>query len=687
MNPFGSILTVKYADLTRTDNGEPVMKKANYDKLVNQKRITVIVRGGGLGREAEVDWSTLPDRFKQRYIAKYGDPEEEEARRNAMITYDNKARAYFAAYRLPDGSALKQDKQTEYLINASVLNLLLSLAETQRRSRRQQGNRTAVAWDNIFEVSEDLRASYGHSLPSSEKRLRSKMSDYERDGYACLVSGKIGNANTTKITAEGGEWLIAHKCSLNPVYTNQQLFDRYNEVAQSKGWKPLRSVQTLLNFLERPEVKPRWYAVSQGSHRANLLYVRQNRTIGPSCRDALWYVDGTKANLYFRVYDAAAKKNKAATTNIVMVLDAYSGVFVGWHICATECFRTTYEAIRNAIENTGVMPFELVYDNQSGSKSKAAERWHRKLSSICHSTMPDNARSKTIEAAFGQFQAQVLHRRINYTGGNITARSSKARIDEARILSNIPALPTYTEFVTMIEECISEWNNMPHPQFQGKTRNQVYAESINERATVLDETIREDLFYISTEGPSTFTARGIEVTIDGQRRAYEVFSAPEVPNLVWRRDNTGRQFIVEYDPHDPSRVRLCVDDEKYGLQFNTWAEPYLVRHRAMQDQEDGERSAIIADLLAGKKEIVRQDIERRALQVKYGVGAEALGYKTPLPQGVSEREYLRFADEIAREGRTDAGEPEVAEVLEESTIGQIRKKESGFDAISALDRL
>ena len=60
----GNILTVTYSELTSTDNGGAVMSGSCYDQLKHRSRINVVVRGGGLGKEAEVEWSSLPERFK-----------------------------------------------------------------------------------------------------------------------------------------------------------------------------------------------------------------------------------------------------------------------------------------------------------------------------------------------------------------------------------------------------------------------------------------------------------------------------------------------------------------------------------------------------------------------------------------------------------------------------------------------
>ena len=96
--------------------------------------------------------------------------------------------------------------------------------------------------------------------------------------------------------------------------------------------------------------------------------------------------------------------------------------------------------------------------------------------------------------------------------------------------------------------------------------------------------------------------------VRGQKYVYEVFKGPQQPDYEWRRKNTGREFVIEYDPHDMSRVRLCIDDKEYGLQFDTWAEPYMTIHRAMQDQVEGERAGIMEALSANRKEIVRREM-------------------------------------------------------------------------------
>ena len=71
-----NILRVTYTELTRSDDGPAIMSTSCYKLLVWRGNIKVIERGGGLGKEAEVEWASLPERFKVKYIAKYGNPED-----------------------------------------------------------------------------------------------------------------------------------------------------------------------------------------------------------------------------------------------------------------------------------------------------------------------------------------------------------------------------------------------------------------------------------------------------------------------------------------------------------------------------------------------------------------------------------------------------------------------------------
>ena len=686
MEYLGNIIAVTVDDLTNEEGGGAVMTYANYRKLAQRRALIVVRPGKGLDHPALIDYASLPDRFKARFVAKYGDPEEMLSRDRDALKADAAARAYYEEYELADGSRIKSDKIDEYVLNASVLGRLLELINLQRSRRNMSGNRTPLCWDAIYDSCEDLRKRYGHTLPKNAARLREKLRQYKDRGYECLVSGKLTNANAVKITGEAGRQIIALKRCKTPVYTNAQLFVKFNEIAAAKGWKPLRSESALTAFLSRPEVEIQWKGAAMGDKESKRLFVRQNATILPTRRDTLWYGDGTKLNLYYKVFSGG--EWKPASLQVFEVIDAASEVFLGYNISTAENFESMYEAYRNAIEFSGHLPEELVYDNQGGTKREDAGAWLKKIATLSRPTQPYNAQSKTIESIFGRFQSQVLHQYWHFTGGNITDKADRSKVDVDFVMTNIAKLPTYKELVELYPKLREQWNSMSHPKHAGMSRMQYYlsAEAENAKSTEVNAAVLRDLFWIRASKPCTFTAYGLVINIKGQRYQYEVLNAEGMPDLDWRAKNTRRQFYVSYDPHDMGTVRLYTKDS-YGYQFVTEAKPYLQVHRALSDQTEEERSFIRRMEEAVKADRVKRDLEGIALDLEFGVAPEQYGLRRPKLKGITDKTYERLADAQATAAAAADAEPEPQ--VYPTTVGQMDKAVSNmtYDEAAAVDRL
>ena len=682
-----TLITVTVQQLTDASSGEAVMSYECYKKLAQRKSITVVRPGKGLEHCALIDYDSLPSRFKQRFIAIYGDPHMQE-NKEQDIRLDTEARSFFEEFCLPDGTHIKGDKIAEFTLNATVLNVLIDMEKTQGVQRRLHGNSTPINWPPIYEASEELRANYGHTLPRNVARLRDKIREYKREGYACLVSGHLVNANASKITEESGRYIIALKCSRTPVYTNAQILAKYNEVAPANGWKPLKTQTALVNFLTRPEVEIQWKGAVIGDTKAKMLYTRQHSTILPTMPNALWYGDGTRLNLFYKAYIDG--RYQLATLNVYEVIDAASEVFLGCHISNTESFETLYEATRNALEFAGCKPYEFVTDNQGGTKRADAQQWLKGVATLFRTTAPHQAPAKTIEAVFGRFQSQVLHQEWFYTGGNITAKSEASRIHREFIEKNIDKLPTYNEVVELYMDARKRWNDMQHPNvkaFAGRSRMEVYTSQVNPEAVPLTDAIRRDLFWVTTSKPSKFTAYGIQFTVAGEKLQYEVFDQEGNPDLLWRRDNTGREFYVAYDPHDLSVVRLMTKDQ-YGFRFVCEAKPYLKIHRALQDQTEQERSFIRQQDERNKIDRIQRSLDNYDLLREHGLAPDQHGLVDPGLAALNEsrKSFERLLD------RAEAGrgtEPLPAQLYPE-TIGQQEKADSmltQYDEAAALSRI
>ena len=666
MEYFGNIIAVTMHELTRSDDGEAVMSRSAYDHLVTRGRVNVLRPGKGLGSYALIEYHSLPERFRLRFEAKYGNPEKIMKQEDMPLAADSEAQKYYHEYLLPNGEHLPEDKQTEYTLNARVLNAIREMRGTQKAMRRACNNNTPVIWSNIFATAEELRKAYGHTLPKSEARLRDKLRQYTKEGYACLVSGKFCNANTLKITKAAGRQIVALRRCRVPVYTTKQLFEEFNRIAERRGWKRLASQSSLVQYLERPEIKPLWYDAVYGELAAKQLYARRNKTEMPTMRDSLWYGDGTKLNLFYKAVENG--KTVVRSASVYEVIDAYSETLLGYAVSDTENFDAQFRAFRMAIETAGHKPYEIVTDNQGGQRSKIAQKFFANICRINRPTAPYNAPSKSIESVFGRFQKQVLHEDWRFTGGNITSKEAW-KINREFLEANKEKLFTYEEMLEAYSVARSKWNAMKHYQ-TGIAHEEMYRTSVNpatERVTELDMI---DLFWLTTERPSIFTADGITIQYQNRKYTYEVLTSDGTPDYAWRSENTGREFFVRFDPKSMDRA-LLYEQTPMGLRYETVAYPYLTVRRNIQEQQEGDMELIRYNDEANKRERVRRQIEAHALELEHGVAPEQHGLRTPAIKGISEKEYERLADTVVVVPSEQYSEP--------VTVGEYTKAVSNLD--------
>ena len=128
MEYFNKILCVTYAELT--DGSEAVITGGTLLKNVTRGNIVSVHRGGGEGGQALYAWSSLPAKYKERFVAKYGDPEQKmkEAMMRDRIRLDGDARKWYEAFTYEMNGQeehLTENLIEEYTINASVLRGLL----------------------------------------------------------------------------------------------------------------------------------------------------------------------------------------------------------------------------------------------------------------------------------------------------------------------------------------------------------------------------------------------------------------------------------------------------------------------------------------------------------------------------------------------------------------------------------
>ena len=616
---------------------DPVMKQGTFNTNLYRGHLVSVNNGGGEGNYTLYAWSSLPEKYRKRYMERYGDPEQrmKEAMMRDRIKLDSEAREWYEAFTYEkNGRAehLTGELIEEYTINASVLGELQKMMAQRQALRQSLNSSMAGAWEVICQSSEAMREEYHHTLPKHIARLKAKIKAFKADGYLSLISGKVGNLNTIKITPEFGQLLIALKRCRVPVYTDAQIFEEGNRRAVENGWKPLKSLSGMKRWLNSAAIMPLWYDAVNGEQAARQKFGRKHRTALPTKRDALWYGDGTKLNLYYQ-----DENGKVRTTQVYVVIDAMSEVMLGWHISDSEDYEAQYLAYRMAIQTSRHKPYEIVHDNQGGHKKLDADGLFKKLCHVHRTTQPYNGESKTIEAVFGRFQQQVLHKDWRFTGQNITAKKMSSRPNLEFIEENKDSLYTLEELKDAYAKATKEWNEMAHPAY-GKSRQEAYDSSVNEETQQVTAHDMVDMFWVTAKRMSTFTDQGISVTIKKQKRQYEVMSQPGVPDHEWRRQHTYERFVVKYDPYDFGSIRLYKKEADGSLRFERVAEPYVVIHRAIQEQTEGEAAFIRQQQAANTTDRIERTVAGREIEKAHGVMPEQHGLRSPKPKGMTAAE-------------------------------------------------
>lgn len=634
MEYYNKILCVTFAELT--GGRDPVMKANTLKCNVQRCNIACARRGGGEGTQALYVWSSIPEKYRRRFVATYGDPEEKmrEVMTKASIKIDAKAREYYEAYTYMDKDGqerhLTEKMIEEYTINASVLGELEKMAARRQAIRSSLNAPMSGAWDLILDSSERMRESYGHTLPGTLARLKTRLKAWKSDGYQSVVSGKLGNSSALKITGDFLKLIVALKRSKVPVYTDAQLFEKANETAEERGWKPIRSLSGMKKWLNSPAVEPLWYDAVYGEQAARQRYGRKHKTALPTRRDTLWYGDGTKLNLYYR-----DEQGKVRTTQVYEVIDAMSEVLLGYCISDTEDYEAQYHAYRMAIQKSGHKPYEIVYDNQGGHKKLDSDGFIGKICRVHRPTQPYNGESKTIESVFGRFQAQVLHKDWRFTGQNVTAKKASSRPNVEFIEANKDSLYTLEELKDAYAAARKEWNEGVHPA-TGERRIDMYEKSVNEETQEVTLHDMVDMFWVFTKRMATFTDQGLQVTIKGEKRQYEVCSSPGVPDHEWRRKHTYERFIVAYDPYDFASIRLYTKGTDGSLRFERTAEPYILIHRALQDQQGTDDAKFIRqEQEANLQDRIERTVAGRTIAAEHGTDAEQQGLHSPKLKGTT----------------------------------------------------
>lgn len=632
MEMYGKIRCVTFPELVSQGG---ILSVPSYKKKVREGKLRVVRPGKGAGSHALIDYNSLPDLIRDAYDRLYPDAQKEmnEQMMSNTIRSDSNAVEFYKNHE----PQISLSRQAEYVLNAEVMNELIRVEkETEAMHRKCGYVRKAETWKSVRGTCEKLREEYGHTLPESAARLREKFNAYKKCGYAALVNKNTGNQAARVVVPETARLLLKLRRSIVPRYTEAQIFEEYNLRAVELGLNIIKSPTTVKNYLNDPSVMPMWYAAVHGMQRWKSRYSSLLKTGLPQMRDALWYGDGTKLNLYYR-----DGQGKMRTTSVYEVMDAYSETLLGYDIAPNENFKSQYRAYRMAVETAGSRPYEIVTDNQGGHKKGDATGFFRRLTVLHRPTMPYNGQSKTIENAFYRFQAMVLHRIWYFTGQNVNTKKVGSKPNLEFIEENAYALPTLEEVKAIYKECRDRWNNEEKHFASGIPHMEMYRMSENSEAQPVTDTDMVRMFWLCHPKAVTYTNYGLQFDIDRQKYHYDVYGADGLRDEAWALNNTGREFTVMYDPLDMTRVELWRNTAT-GPKYSATATPKVVVSRATQERTPEESGFMRRTIERNKEVMAAIHLEGERFDLDERIAAELFGLTTPRLKNINGKQMEEY---------------------------------------------
>lgn len=590
------------------------IRVCTYDALKKRASRTKGLRlkeGKGNGNEALFSFENMPNEWQAKCIQSFGDPQKitkETLPLERIYEWDNKASDFYMRYKLPSGKGLSSDLKSAYTINASVLNAVITALSQRRSFRKAYGNPNSLqvksVWDLVCEDVAALEEKLGHTL--KVRSLRRILSQYKKEGYRSLVSGKLENQNTAKVVSEEQLAVLGKLMRKHQNFDDVQISRLYNEVSNALDWKPISSA-TVARY--RKEMDIYIVAGNQGTSALRNTRSMQVRRKAPNVPMVYWTVDGWDVELLYQSTSLNKDGNKVTTYHnrptCVMVLDPYLKYPIGYAIGTHETTALITEALRNAANHT-----KELFGQRYKSLQIQSDHYGKGVLTPLYEGMTKhytparvrNAKAKVVEPYFKEWNKRLQLMYPNWSGHGITSRKE-----------NQPN----TEYLDLIKK--------DFPDFEGVCK-QITASIEMKRMELHDRYVSRwyemadadhipltDEEYLYLFGETTgYTNRlhhdGLTLTLNKQEYHYDSF------DLAFR-ENRHTDWCVKFDREDMSKV-LVVNAKSRNGRFleeigtvKFMLEEQYVQPMALFDRQKGD-ALQLAKVAGFNKELEERIIQR-----------------------------------------------------------------------------
>lgn len=444
----------------------------------------------------------------------------------------------------------------------------IELLEEWQSERSKRQNK--VEFDKLFVAHQ----KYIHpNLEISTSILYRKYNAYKNDCLDGLVDGRGKYKHEEKLEFDSVIW----QCFA-------QLYFDDNEPRLSACYRsmvdyieenyPELVVNIPCEMTFRRKVDKLPVAVVEGIHKGD-KYLRDHftphawRLLDKIHANTVWVMDNYTFDIQIKNEEGTTSTKRMHLTGVI---DAKSGVLVGWNITDTVDSQSTLIALRNAILVYGI-PEYLYFDNGREFATLDIEgvKRNRKISKDKEENLPPtilyrlginvivanprNARAKVIERAHVTFKNQFCRGFIGWCGGNILEKPESLK----RHIKN-GILETEHELRERFREYINYCYNVQNyggseVKYKGMSRIDVWNKSIQDvelRVTTSDSL---SLLLMRTEVAQKVRREGVRIKFQGE----DIWYYDEY--ITWQ--HIGEKVFVRFDPSNLAEVRLYDLNDKY----------------------------------------------------------------------------------------------------------------------------
>lgn len=563
-------ICLTYADI-------PFIGYETVKKLCGRNQVEKATRACR-GVEASFFYDSFPLRYREQIKAVYPNIEDMAKKDRSFlgrVKEDQAARQYYSSYIVSEGRHLPQDKQNEYVANASILNAFKELMDEMINIRKGKKIKKADFWTKASCILPELATVWPHSLPEYPTRLRDRFKLYIQEGYESLIHKGFCNKSAALVVSEEQQSLLMILLGDRRNLDNEQVRGLYNTMAKKMDW-PEISTSTVANWREKLELST--FAGRRGENAFNNVKAMQHRRSRPSSAMLMWSADGWDVELLYQK-TTTDKKGHSVTTysnrlNVVVVLDVCCDYPVGYAIGDYENPNLIREALKNAVNHTKTLFGERLRACQFQSDRYAIKALMSTYQAIGEKVVPaqvKNAKAKPVERFFLSINKRYCQLMPNWSGFGVTSRKeSQPNIDQLnKMRSMFPDEQGCREQIVRIMEMERARKRDAYMK--------LYDNLTDEHRLVMSTEDYLLEFGETTGYTNALQGNGLQPKIEGQRYVYDCFDLNfrKLSHIKWS---------VRYDKEDMSQALAVSESGEYRFML----EEKYVQPMALADRKDGD---------------------------------------------------------------------------------------------------